>query len=223
MKIGTDSVLTGVMTVVNDAVKTILDIGTGTGLLALMLAQKSTAYIDAVEIDEEAFKQASENFSLSKWSNRLNAHFCSLQMFKKGEQFAYDLIISNPPYFRFKKNILISDKQRSNARHDKELSFEDLAYQVKRLLKPDGNFWVILPVQEAVEFIKIASNEMLFVSNQILVQAKPGKLPNRIIMCFTGIETPVKQNYFCILNEEGKPSTAYYEATKDYLLWLNFN
>lgn len=221
IKIGTDGVLLGAISEVPETAKNILDIGSGTGLLALMLAQKSEAQIDAIEIDEPAYKQSAENFEQSKWTQKLSAIHCSLQNFKPNQQALYDLIISNPPFFRFKKNIAITVEQRSSARHDKDLPFEELAYHARRLLKPNGKFWLILPIQEGTEFIQIAQRENLFVSQQILVQPKPNKAPNRMIVCFTKTDTPVLVRTFCIYDKDGNATREYIELTMPYLLWKN--
>lgn len=223
MKIGTDGVLLGAMTKVPETTKSILDIGTGTGLLALMLAQKSEAQtnikIDALEIDKPACEQATENFNQSKWKQTLTAFNCSLQNFKPNQQQLYDLMISNPPFFRFKKNMAITEKHKSSARHDKDLPFEELAHHTSRLLKPQGTFWLILPIQEGNEFIHIARQENLFVSHQILVQPKPAKTPNRMIVCFVKVDSPFELKKFCIYDNNGKATPEYYELTMPYLLW----
>ncbi|MDP1728357.1 MAG: methyltransferase [Bacteroidota bacterium] len=224
MKIGTDAVLLGALVQIHEPIKSILDIGTGTGLLALMLAQKSERYtdihIDAIEIDKPACEQATENFNQSKWKHRLKAFNCSLQNFKD-QQHQYDLIISNPPFFRFKKNIAIIEEQKSNARHDKALPFEELANHTNRLLKSTGKFWLILPMQEGTEFIKIARQENLYVSQQILVQPKPGKEPNRMVLCFVKVDGSIANKQLCIYDEKGNATKEYYDLTNEYLLWLN--
>ena len=116
MKLGTDSVLLGCFTKI-DRAKCIVDIGTGTGILALMMAQKSNALIDAVEIDEEAFKQAEQNAIESPWHDRIKVHHTAIQNFQASQK--YDIIISNPPYYRNAKNMGIEDEKRALARHDK--------------------------------------------------------------------------------------------------------
>ncbi len=219
MKIGTDSVLLGSFVTVSPTATNILDIGTGTGLLALMLAQKSKAQIDAVEIDEPAYRQASANFKSSVWHQQLLAHHGSLQDFKTGEQNLYDVIISNPPFYHHQKNLPIARQQRSNARHTVELPFEELALHVNRLLKPEGKFWLILPVQEGEAFIAFARAENLHVHTLINIQPKPDKKPNRMIICLGKTALPLQESTFCIYDETGKATREYYELTKDYLLW----
>jgi len=216
MKVGTDSVLLGVFAIL-DNVKTILDIGTGTGLLALMMAQK---YIDAsitgVEIDEKAFIQASENIALSKFCNRINLYNLNILNFEPSHQF--DLIICNPPYYRHKNNFNISDEQRSKARHDKDLPFEQLIAYCCKHLQQYGNLWLILPVNESKEFIRLAQ-PMLHLQKKIYIKPKPNKLPNRIIMCFRPTPANFVEETFTIYNNTGIPTDAYKNITHDFYLW----
>ncbi len=124
-------------------------------------------------------------------------------------------------FFRFKKNIAIKQQQKNSARHDKDLSFEELAHHTNRLLKTNGKFWLILPSQEGSEFIRIARQENLFVEQQILVQPKPGKEPNRMVLCFTKVDGSIAIKQLCIYDEKGNATKEYYDLTNAYLLWLN--
>jgi tRNA1Val (adenine37-N6)-methyltransferase len=217
MKIGTDSVLLGCVCDCNGAAS-VLDIGTGTGLLALMLAQKCHAPIHAIEIDELAAAEASFNFAQSRWKNRLSVVHTSLQEFQTLHR--YDLIISNPPYFRHTQQFKLDDLQRSRARHDQDLPFEILAQHVHQLLSTDGNFWCILPTQESSEFIKICASIHLHLRHETRVIPKQGKAHNRLIMCFT--KAPVWEtstNEITIYNEDGSPTDAYKQLTFPYYLW----
>ncbi len=221
MKIGTDSVLLGAMVSVNPIVKKILDIGTGTGILALMIAQKCDADIDAIEIDAQAINQSKSNFIASPWKERLNLYPKSLQNYIPEQALIYDSIVSNPPYFRSKKNVLIEDLSRSTARHDQDLPFEDLQEHVLRLLKPEGEFWVILPQQEALEFIKMGSTRGLFLQKEIWVQPKKSKGVNRLILCFGKRKALSEKSNFIIYEEDGTATEAYVRLTYDYYLWEN--
>lgn len=217
MKIGTDSVLLGCMCKSNKAA-TALDIGTGTGLLALMLAQKCHARIDAIEIDEQAANEALGNFSASKWRSKLKLHHTSLQGFNALGQ--YDIIISNPPYFRHKQQYKVEDLQRSRARHDQDLPFEELAQQVQKLLSIDGNFWCILPSLESTEFITICQSVGLQLSTMVRIIPKRGKTHNRVIMCFRKAPVwKVAQSDLTIYEENGLPTDEYKEITYAYYLW----
>ena len=137
MKVGTDAVLLGCWVIPNGS-KTILDIGTGTGVIALMLAQKTDAFIDAIDIDENAVKQAQENISDSKFSQRIKVTLNSFQDYSKDTDKRFDLIVSNPPYFE--QSLKSTDEQRSQARHAYVLPFEELLDGVVKILNPKGNF-----------------------------------------------------------------------------------
>ncbi len=216
MKLGTDSVLLGCFTKVEGA-ECILDIGTGTGILALVMAQKSNAQIDAVEIDQEAFKQAEQNAKESPWHDRIRIHHSAIQNFSSTNK--YDLIISNPPYYRNSKNMGIEDEKRALARHDKDLPFEDLCKQVYRLMKDDALFWLILPHQEGLEFIQIAKQHNLQLHHLINIKPKPEKEINRLILAF-GISNKIYiESTFTIYQSDGIATDEYVELTKDFYLW----
>jgi tRNA1Val (adenine37-N6)-methyltransferase len=216
MKLGTDSVLLGCFTEVGK-VECILDIGTGTGILALMMAQKSNAQIDAVEIDREAFKQAEQNAKESPWHDRIRIHHSAIQNFSSTNK--YDLIICNPPYYRNAKNMGIEDEKRALARHDKDLPFEDLCKQAYRLMKADALFWLILPHQEGLEFIQIAKQHNLQLHHLINIKPKPEKEINRLILAF-GISNKIYiESTFTIYQSDGIATDEYVELTKDFYLW----
>lgn len=141
MKVGTDAVLLGAWADVGEA-KSILDIGTGCGVIALMLAQRSGAHVTAIDIDKNSAEQAEENFKASPWS--IEVFNTSLQDFEKG---TYDLIVSNPPFFS--NSFLPPKVERKNARHTETLTFDDLMKSVKRLLNPGGRFAVVIPADNA--------------------------------------------------------------------------
>ena len=149
MKVGTDGVLLGAWANCEGA-KRILDIGTGTGVIALQMAQRNAeAQIHAVEIDEAAAKRARANFDNSPWAERLNVEQTAVQEFSPAEKF--DLIVSNPPYFV--DSLLPPDTKRSTARHTHDLTFEELDNAVARLLAGDGKFALILPVTEFEKYL----------------------------------------------------------------------
>jgi tRNA1Val (adenine37-N6)-methyltransferase len=216
MKLGTDSVLLGCFTEVGEA-KCILDIGTGTGILALMMAQKSNALIDAVEIDQEAFKQAEQNAKESPWHDRIKIHHTAIQNFQAFKK--YDIIISNPPYYRNSKNMGIEDEKRALARHDKDLPFEDLCKQVYRLMKDDALFWLILPHQEGLEFIQIAKQHNLQLHHLINIKPKPEKEINRLILAFDKSNKTYIESTITIYQSDGIATDEYVELTKDFYLW----
>ncbi len=216
MKVGTDSVLLAALTSVNN-IKYALDIGTGTGILALMLAQKNpTLEFDAIEIDELAFLQASNNFSKSKFGNQIIPHLVALQQFVANKQ--YDLIITNPPYFISKSNYSIADLQRAKARHDNDLTFEELIDSVIKLLNDMGEFSLILPIKEATIFKELATKKGLFVSKKINIKPKLSKFCNRIIMVFSKQQIDEITEEFIVYNEDNSQTDAFKELTKNYYL-----
>jgi tRNA1Val (adenine37-N6)-methyltransferase len=216
MKVGTDSVLLGCYCKVQNA-KHILDIGTGTGLLALMLAQKSEALIDAVETDEAAATEADFNFSQSPWANRITLHRQRIQEFTT--QQTYDVIICNPPYYRHKASMDIADEQRSMARHDKDLPFTALLHCIQLNLKDTGTAWLILPDKEAGELLKQLDANGLYLQHIIYIHSIEHKKPNRhiLVLCKTSA-TPTEQ-HMAVYDAKGNPTPEYRQLTKDYYLW----
>ncbi|HXB40366.1 MAG TPA: methyltransferase [Bacteroidia bacterium] len=168
-KVGTDAVLIGAWAHVEKA-KSVLDIGTGTGIIALMMAQKSHAEIDAIDIEQSSYEQALENASHSAWHNRIKVHRTALQDFIKTHTRKYDVIISNPPYFV--DSYKAPDEERNHARHNDTLPFLDLIEGVKHLLSPDGKFYTILPTKEALDFKTMAEKKGLFLVKRLRVKTK---------------------------------------------------
>ncbi len=159
MKVGTDAVMLGAWVKVRPT-DVVLDIGTGCGILPLMMAQKGVAKVDAVDLDEASAFEAASNFEASQWRDRLFAYHADIRKFRLGR--AYDLILSNPPFF---VNAYKCDADRKNqARHtDMTLTFNELVLSVKDLLKPDGRFALVLPERESHDFLPIANRHGLFV------------------------------------------------------------
>ena len=162
MKVGTDAVLLGAWVEVKPS-DWVLDIGTGCGILPLMLAQKGIAKVHAVDLDEASVREAAENFDASQWHDKLFAFYADIRRFTM--QCSYDLIISNPPFFI---NSYKCDADRKNqARHtDTSLTFKELVDSVRRLLKPDGRFALVLPERESHDFLPIAEQAHLFLHRQ---------------------------------------------------------
>ena len=158
MKVGTDGVLLGAWT--NIVGKRVLDIGTGTGLIALMIAQRSQNNIDAIEIDNDAYLQAKENFVNSKWSDRLNVYNMGLQGFYPNYKF--DTIVSNPPFFSNSQKT--PNKSRNLARHTDSLSFEDLLEFTSNNLTEEGIASFIIPYDSEEDFLQIAENKKLYLN-----------------------------------------------------------
>ena len=213
MKVGTDGVLLGAWAAC-DGAKRILDIGTGTGLIALMLAQRNAeAQIQAVEIDETATRRARSNFDLSPWAERLEVENCAVQEFSPAEKF--DLIISNPPYFV--DSLLPPDAKRSTARHTHDLSFEELDNAVCRLLADEGRFALILPITEFEKYLTITQ---LHLARRCDVYPKVGAAIKRVMAEFALHATAeVKHETITIEQDKRGDYTDEYRAlTKDFYL-----
>ena len=190
MKVGTDGVLLGAWCRIESS-ETILDVGTGTGLIALMLAQRSSADIEAIEIEVEAYNQANENFKNSQWQNRLIIHLGSFENFLPKKK--YDLIVSNPPYFS--NSYKPSDNSRKTARHTETLNFETLIKHSAKLLNTNGKLAVIIPFESEKFFIETAAKENLFLKHKCQIKPTYLKSPNRLMLYF-------ELNYFGIVEEE---------------------
>lgn len=182
MKVGTDGVLLGAWTSVESAHR-ILDIGTGTGLVALMLAQRSLpdANIVALEIDEAAVGQARENVIRSPWKERVEVVQADFRKYRSSDKF--DVIVSNPPYFV--DSLECPDRQRAAARHNDSLTYEDLLEGVSGLLTENGFFTVVIPADVAERVKKIASIKKLYAVRQLNVITKPGGIPKRVLITFS--------------------------------------
>jgi tRNA1Val (adenine37-N6)-methyltransferase len=214
-KVGTDGVLLGAWADVSHVTR-ILDIGTGTGLIALMLAQRTptTVFIDAAEIEKADADQATENVQQSPWPSKIKIHHTSIQDFHPGHH--YDLIVSNPPFFI--NSWLPPEKKRAQARHADQLSFDDLLHAVKRLLNPEGKFAVILPFDEAQRFIERAHFGHLYCIRQLAFRSRSQKPIERLLLEFGGTIQPVLREEL-ILHAEGDAwSEAYCQLTRGFYL-----
>lgn len=216
MKVGTDAVLLGSWVNSSNA-KTILDIGTGTGIIALMLAQKSGARIDAIDIDMSAYVQATENVNNCDWKDRIEVHHISLQQFAKESDHKYDLIVSNPPYFIDSSKAL--EESRTNARHTDQLPFNELLDGVLKLLNPAGKFYVILPTKESEQFREEAEKHKLFLTKLTRVITRTDKPEKRLMMRFEFIQRAFSESSITIEKDERHSYTdEYKDLTKDYYL-----
>ena len=215
MKVGTDAILLGRWTEVNPT-DVVLDIGTGCGLLPLMLSQKSVAQVDAVDIDKASIEEATINFEASQWREHLKAYCTDIVNFQTDKK--YDLIISNPPFFnRFSK---CDSERKSRARHnDVTLSYESLCAVVVRLLKPDGRFALVLPVTASMEFLKVAEKSGLFLHKMLNIIPTEGEAPNRVNLELQRIKPiEIQEDSFLIRYKDKRFTDQYHEYLKEYYL-----
>jgi len=182
MKVGVDAVLLGAWANQGMA-ENILDIGTGTGLLSLMLAQKSNASITAIDIDKDSVNQAKLNFDKSLWADRINVENISFQEFYMQSKAHFDLIICNPPYFL--NSMKSPDKQRNIARHNNLLPLDILFKGVSTLLNETGRFLLIYPYEQKNSLIEQARTNHLFAIKEMIIRGTANKKPNRIILEFS--------------------------------------
>ncbi len=192
----------------------ILDIGTGTGLLALMLAQKSMAEIEAVEIEKDAFEQSSENFAASPWTRRLKAIHSDIKTYVPKEK--YDFIISNPPFF---ENDLKSAAHHKNlAKHHEGLLLKDLLSVIKNLLTKDGKFALLLPFHRVKECISLAEKEGFFLEKTDGVKQTSAHNYFRAILLFSTEKKNLISGEITIRKEEGIYSDEFQELLENYYL-----
>ncbi len=223
MKVNTDGVLLGawmdVQDLTHDTVR-ILDIGTGTGVIALMLAQRvPQAAIDAVEIDEASAQQAAENVRHSPWPERVNVVNTDFQAYAAESGKQYDVIVSNPPYFV--DALLPGDRQRMQARHATALPYDELLNGVVKLLAAGGCFGVILPYVEGSVFIAKAAAAGLYCTRKTNVGAAVGRPVKRLLLTFERTKRVLHEQHFCIHPADSAEYTAeYQELTKEF--YLNF-
>jgi len=218
MKVGTDAVLLGAWVIPNGS-KRILDIGTGTGVIALMLAQKSTASIVAIEIDKDSTEQASFNVSESEFKNQVEVKHLSFQELTRTTESKFDLIVTNPPYFiDCLKNQ--EDSSRKTARHADFLPFEDLIGGVKKLLDEKGKFCLILPKNEAAIFRTMAELKGLYLSKLLRIRTRLEKeSEKRHLMQFEFKESEFSESTL-VIEKDGRHNYTeeYKDLTRDYYL-----
>lgn len=217
MKVCTEACLFGALVNFQNP-QSILDIGTGTGLLSLMLAQKYSSHIDAVEIDKDAFNQAALNFENSFWAKRLFLYHQSIQEFQKNVSQKYDLVISNPPFFS--DHLQSKDTAKNGALHTNYLKQNDLLTAVMSVLSSDGEFNLLLPPAESEKFDLLAMGRQLFLQKRIVVYNKPGTSPFRFISKYGFNKTQPHSEEIYIRNNKGEYSEAFIELLKPYYLNL---
>jgi tRNA1Val (adenine37-N6)-methyltransferase len=214
MKVGTDGVLIGAAVNCENASR-VLDVGTGTGLIALMIAQKCNADIYAIDINPESVEIANRNVSDSKYSNRVTVTNTSIQNYSP--EIKFDLIVSNPPYFTTK--IIAPDKYRAIARHDTELTIADFVENAVRLLTENGRICVIYPPEQMEIFIKLICDKGFFVNSKINVLPRNDMEIVRVITEISKEKTEALVRNIAIENSQRHDFTEEYKAlTSDYYL-----
>ena len=220
MKVGTDGVLLGAWCSLKTSPNRILDIGSGTGLIALMLAQRSNAMtIDALEIDENAYEQTVENFEKSDWKDRLFCYHSSFQEFvpevsKDDEK--YDLIVSNPPFYT--DTFQTNDFARNRARFSSALPFQELLSGATDLLFSSGRFAVIIPRKEEKQFISIASRYQLFLVRICRVRGSHTSIEKRSLLEFSFNEKKIEKQTLMIETSRHQYTKEYKDLVKDFYI-----
>lgn len=217
MKVGTDGVLLGAWAPLDHTPYSILDIGAGTGIIALMLAQRSHAgQIDALEIDDDAYEQAVENFEDSPWGDRLFCYHAGLDEFMDEPEDEYDLIVSNPPFYT--DAYLPEDEQRAKARFADALPFEDLLEAATLLLSGQGVLAVIIPYKEEEKFIGLAKAEELYPFKITRVKGTPDSETKRSLIAFSRDVRELQEDELVIETERHIYTKEYIGLTKDFYL-----
>ncbi|MCB0460841.1 MAG: methyltransferase [Flavobacteriaceae bacterium] len=217
MKIGTDGVLLGAWATIKHNPTSILDIGTGTGIIALQLAQRSDAeLIDAVEIEDNAYEQAVENFENSPWGDRLFCYHTSLEEFANEIDETYDLIVSNPPFYS--EDFLSNNKARNMARFTTSLPFDMLLKNASALLTENGVFTTIIPYKEEEGFIQSAENYNLFINKICRVKGTPTTEIKRSLLEFSFRKNTIETTELIIENQRHNYTEDYINLVKDFYL-----
>jgi tRNA1Val (adenine37-N6)-methyltransferase len=217
MKVGTDGVLLGAWAPLTNHPYAVLDIGAGTGLISLMLAQRSHAeQLDALEIDDDAYEQAVDNFENSPWADRLFCYHAGLDEFMEEPEDEYDLIVSNPPFYT--EDYTSGNDKRDTARFAASLPFEDLAEAAGLLLSEKGVFAIILPFKEEANFIALMQAEGLMPFKITRVKGSPDTDLKRSLMAFSYTEQEVEIDELVIETARHEYTAEYIELTKDFYL-----
>lgn len=217
MKIGTDSVLLGAWASLKNNPFSVLDIGAGTGVVALMLAQRSKAeLIDAIEIDDGAYEQCVENFEQSSWGDRLFCYHASLEEFTGEVDDKYDVIVSNPPFYS--EDYKTNNNQRDLARFQGAMPFDHLIESVSKLLSKHGVFSVIIPFREELKLIELASKVHLYPNNILHVKGNPNSEIKRSLIVFSFRKSDIKAEELIIETKRHQYTEKYINLTQDFYL-----
>jgi len=212
MKVGTDGVLLGAWVNPGNA-RRILDVGAGCGLVALILAQRSLAIVDGVEYDKEAAMQASENASNSPWGSRVKIFEGDFKEYSNG---FYDLIVSNPPFFR--QSLRAPAPKRNQARHTDTLTYEILIEQSAKMLTPEGRLSVILPADSSEDFEDLCWQNRLYLSKRCQVISVEGLAPKRVLLEFSLQRKMIEHSILVLETCDHKYTEAFSDLTEDLYL-----
>ena len=225
MKVNTDGVLLGASMTIRPSDRRLLDVGTGTGTIALMAAQRLSAFtgqekalIDAIDIDWVSAEEAGANFNNSPWADMLDVRCASLDEFAQGNDTEYDLIFSNPPYFE--DSLPALQERRSNARHTSTgLSYRELLEFASEHLADEGRFSVVLPSEQEMPLCRYARMSGLHLFRIIRVKTVPRKEPSRIIAEFGRKRCEMPEEVILTIQKEGKYTEEYLSLTHDFYLF----
>lgn len=221
MKVCTDSCVFGATVPIHSEVKYILDIGTGTGLLALMLAQRtaSNVFIDAVEMNEDAAQQAQNNFFNSPWDNRIKLHACSIQDYFKFTPKQYDLIICNPPFFS--SSLKTGNTSKDMALHQSHLLIDELMQVINFMLKANGDAYLLISIYEETNFIKAANSVRLVVNRFQAMYDNEWKLIRYVLHIRKDLKhLQNAEEKFIIRNADNEYTAQFVDVLKDFYLNL---
>lgn len=217
MKVGTDGVMIGAWATIDDATNNILDIGAGSGLISLMVAQRSKfAQITGVEIDEAAVFEAKDNVMKSPWENRITMHHASLSEFAASCNIKFDLIVSNPPFFN--NGIIAPDKTRAMARHTDTLDLADFIAISSKLITENGRISFIYPMSEINRIIAEAKRNHLYAVRETTVYPTESLPAKRILIELSKQQEPLKEDSLVIEISRNSYTEEYINLTKDFYL-----
>lgn len=196
--------------------KSVLDIGAGSGLLSLMIAQKNSCFIDAMEIEEGAAEQAKENVAASPWKDRIKVHPVNALEYLYLQQ--YDVIISNPPFYE--NELETADNKKNTAHHGEALRLSQLMGLIKKQLVSSGSFYLLMPHKRKTEIEKMIANENLFIEKKIMVSQTIAHPPFRIMIKGNHFHSAIEEKEIFINDSEQQYSIEFYNYLKDYYLYL---
>lgn len=215
MKVGTDGTLLGAWASINNYTR-ILDVGTGTGLIALMMAQRSKATITAIEIEKNAALEAKHNVANSLWGNRVDVQHISLQQYARNCTNTFDLIVSNPPFFS--QAFKAANENRTMARHNDSLPFSELFSISAELLNPKGKLALVLPIDATNDCEKLADENKLSLIRKTEVKPNSRKVANRVLLEFSKKKAAPVFDCLTIYKENGDYTDSYKFQTKEFYL-----